>query len=185
MKSYFTHLVIALFAVVIFTPDLRAASSSLQLEPYIGYGPLSISEGIESDTKMGPTLGGYGGFLFGSIYLALDYHTGGLYDLPKLGIEVAQTLFGAGFAYIGSGWKIWLGYYPSNRIEDFERLLEYTGVGYKLSIGWKLKSKLTFSINHITNDWSEKNSTTGFSTATGSADGTQTYLTVSAPIKIL
>ncbi|MCB0420140.1 MAG: hypothetical protein KDD61_04040 [Bdellovibrionales bacterium] len=183
MKAYFLGVVTPLFLLLGLGHQSQAKSLEIQLEPYIGYGPFAVTESGTADSQLGPILGGFGGLLWGDWYFALDYHTGGHYKLDKLTMELAHTLFGGGIGYISSNWHLWIGYYPSNKLEEFQQFLEYQGQGYKISVGWKFKSKLAISLNHVINDWNDKRSTVG-GTETGSAEGAQTYFSVSAPITI-
>ena len=166
------------------SPLSNASSISLVLEPYLGYGPISFVEDSIAQTASGAVLGGRGGLQISTLFFALDYHTGGTYEITKLSSSLAHQMFGAGLGIIGSKWKLWFGYYPKNEWEDHAQFVEYTGTALKIGIGWTFKSKLTINIQYLNSDITEKYEFAALVLPHPNVSIHQTLLSVSAPIEI-
>ena len=165
-------------------PPSYAASTSIILEPYLGYGPINFSEDSTAQSANGAVLGGRGGLQISGLFFALDYHTGGTYELTEVGSSLAHQMFGAGLGIIGSKWKLWLGYYPKNEWEDHAQFLEYTGTAFKVGLGWTFKSKLTLNIQYLSSSITEKYQFAALTLPHPEISIQQTLLSVSAPIKV-
>lgn len=138
-----------------------SSAASLTIEPYLGFSKLSqkevATENVD-DAANGVVLGARGGLRFGDLYGALDYHLGGSYAMDLAGRSYINTLFGAGGGYFGNKYRIWIGYYGLDRLEDMNQLLEYRGKAYKAVLGFVARSKIIFNVEYIYHDFTIKKS---------------------------
>lgn len=152
------------------------------VEPYLGYGQSTFSQGDVEDTDTAAVLGGKGGLFLRRIVLGLDYHTGGVYEMKESNLDLTNTMFGVGFGHRFSKGRWWVGYYPQSAIEDPNKFVEFKGTSLKFSLGFTFKSKLSVNVEYIQHDVKLEEAGLLSVTSPESVKSSVLFMSISAPI---
>lgn len=181
---YLRRLWLVLTLSVFCTPLSLHAKSRVSVEPYLGYSQISFSVDGTSDDKFGTVLGGKGGIhLSKKVFAALDFHFGGPYFLQNNDNEFTNTMWGLGATYLTKKLRLWVGYYFSNVLEDVESNLKYSGMAFKVTLGYMFKSKLAVNFDYIYQEFTEIDSPV-FTSFDFQIDSQVIMISVSAPLGI-
>lgn len=162
------------------------SQAGISVEPYLGYSHFRWSTGGYSDSKTGAILGGKGGIeLSKKTFVGLDFHLGGPYhlDTSDNSNEFMNSMWGAGIRWGSPNARLWIGYYPTNILNDVNANTQYLGNALKATIGVQFQTKLCFNLELIKQD---------FNQIKGSDLGDQSFhlaveifiFSISAPIEI-
>lgn len=164
------------------------AKWNLVVEPYLGYSEMRFEEGPYAGQKsdQATVLGAKGGVLVeGRFYLALDYHTAGPYNIDIYDLELSHTMFGGGVAFVGKMFRLWVGLYPKNEVEDPNQFIRYTGEAMKFSAGLFVFKQIFMNIDVIQHDLKSKKQFSFDLVAGDPLNVSQLSVSVSAPIVLL
>lgn len=159
LKIYMSSKLYLLIALCLLTIWSEAAHAKVRVgvEPYLGYSRFTYTADSIQDERLGAILGGKGGvYVSDKMWIALDYHLGGPYNLENNKNEYLNRMWGIGVGLSSPGKaRAWFGYYYDAVIDDIERNYLLQGTAFKISVGMEFQSKLSINLEYCVQNYTK------------------------------